>query len=409
MKETTQELAGTSAGFTYKESIKENQAVNSQKIGVSHISLYNLICIFITFIIPFIAIFFFSASVLKHNNEQYNNEQRCYKTCSIKIVESVPDNVTFCNATLPPSTFYAWRRLIEVSEKELYITAYKSSLQGKHVLGQLSHQFSREAIMLMELFYKIMDLKTIFEIYWKVPTGSYRTALDKKASYNMQRPLKIQIEGEESEIYLATSPKELNNIQRTWDLDAIVGEIDRARQFLNIHVMDYFPLFIYRKPRTHFPTIDDALRRAIVRGVRVRILAAALHYPQIGTRFLRSLQSLSEMNENTTVEVVSYYDIMAFTKLIYDDLGYKHSVFLSTYLPVVSENFQSSYDKCRKYCYQSREKNPQQIHGVRDSCDHSEYAHPLEDYFVHCVETFSADFCEGEKDPSLFASPQNVD
>ncbi|KAE9411850.1 hypothetical protein Angca_002971, partial [Angiostrongylus cantonensis] len=74
---------------------------------------------------------------------------------------------------------------------------------------------------------------------------------------------------------------------------------DNANESLNVHVMDYFPLFIYTSPKMHFPTIDDALRRAVIRGVHVRILASALHYPEIGIRFLRSLESLNNMSENT--------------------------------------------------------------------------------------------------------------
>ena len=55
----------------------------------------------------------------------------------------------------------------------------------------------------------------------------------------------------------------------------------------------------------YFPTIDDALRRAILRGVRVRILAAALHYPEICIRFLLSLASLNSVIAGAAIEVVS--------------------------------------------------------------------------------------------------------
>ncbi|KHJ99801.1 hypothetical protein OESDEN_00202, partial [Oesophagostomum dentatum] len=34
------------------------------------------------------------------------------------------------------------------------------------------------------------------------------------------------------------------------------------------------------------------------------------------------------------------------------------------------------------------------------------YAHPLDEYFVGCIERGAlVDFCEAEKDPSLFAAP----
>ncbi|CAP25995.1 Protein CBG05699, partial [Caenorhabditis briggsae] len=57
--------------------------------------------------------------------------------------------------------------------------------------------------------------------------------------------------------------------------------------------------------RVHFANIDDAIRRAVVRGVKIRFLAAALHYPDIGTRFLKSLESLNGFHANGTMEVVS--------------------------------------------------------------------------------------------------------
>lgn len=116
-------------------------------------------------------------------------------------------------------------------------------------------------------------------------------------------------------MFLQTSPKELNNPRRTWDLDAIVSEIDAAKKFIDIHVMDYFPLFIYRNPRVHFSNIDDAIRRAVVRGVKIRFLAAALHYPDIGTRFLRSLESLNGFHANGTMEVVSYFNFQKIEKI----------------------------------------------------------------------------------------------
>ncbi|EYB97877.1 hypothetical protein Y032_0136g1975 [Ancylostoma ceylanicum] len=349
--------------------------------------------ILFSLLLPLTAAYFLSSSIVTTSSPNASREAECYRTCSIRVVESIPDNITFQNATLPPSTFYAWNRLIDSAKKELYIAAYKSSLQGKHVLGYRSelsrqgdlvydsllhigtagkvnikmvenyppkdkgdnsdgiilqnngavhrHSINIEKVLgkgkmhskfvisdnrhfylgsanldwrsltqKMELGVLVEnceclgeDLKNIFDVYWNIPKESYPKTIEKEAYYNMKRPLEVEIEGERSSIYLATSPKELNNRDRTWDLDAIVTEIDNARESLDIHVMDYFPLFIYRQPQVHFPIIDDALRRAVLRGVHVRILAAALHYPEMGTRFLRSLASLDSLNENATIEV----------------------------------------------------------------------------------------------------------
>lgn len=42
-----------------------------------------------------------------------------------------------------------------------------------------------------------------------------------------------------------------------------------------------------------------------MRGVHVRIIAAALHFPSTGLHFLKSLETLSEIPSAGSVEVVS--------------------------------------------------------------------------------------------------------
>ncbi|KIH59648.1 hypothetical protein ANCDUO_10111 [Ancylostoma duodenale] len=99
--------------------------------------------ILFSLLLPLTAAYFLSASLVTTSNLNASREAECYRTCSIRVVESIPDNITFQNATLPPSTFYAWNRLIDSARKELHIAAYKSSLQGKHVLGYRS-ELSRQ-------------------------------------------------------------------------------------------------------------------------------------------------------------------------------------------------------------------------------------------------------------------------
>lgn len=60
----------------------------------------------------------------------------------------------------------------------------------------------------------------------------------------------------------------------------------------------------------HWGKIDDALRSAVVRGVKVRMLTAALHYPDLLTSFLRSLQALDGATPNSSIEVVNKSKIL---------------------------------------------------------------------------------------------------
>lgn len=46
---------------------------------------------------------------------------------------------------------------------------------------------------------------------------------------------------------------------------------------------------------------------AVLRGVNVKIISAALHYPKIGLNFLKSLELLNEVSKMGSVEIVSYF------------------------------------------------------------------------------------------------------
>lgn len=112
----------------------------------------------------------------------------------------------------------------------------------------------------------------------------------------------------------------LNAPSRSWDLDTIISAISSAKTFVNIHVMDYIPMFVYGKNKTlvhyfkiitkhniifrYWPVIDNAIRSSVMRGVNVKIIASALHYPKISLGFLNSLESLREIPGAGTVDVV---------------------------------------------------------------------------------------------------------
>jgi phosphatidylserine/phosphatidylglycerophosphate/cardiolipin synthase-like enzyme len=97
---------------------------------------------------------------------------------------------------------------------------------------------------------------------------------------------------------------------QSWDLKSITEAIRQSRRQILVNVMDYFPIFMYSGNKRRFwPTIDNALREAILRGVNVRIIAAALHSPALGLRFLKSLEVLGEMPGAGSVQVVCFIPI----------------------------------------------------------------------------------------------------
>ncbi|GMT06949.1 hypothetical protein PENTCL1PPCAC_29123 [Pristionchus entomophagus] len=436
------------------------------------------------------------------------NESICYATCRLRVAESLPTSLTLGAPKL--STFDAWSKLIGGAKRELTIAAYKSSLQGKHVLGDLHEQYSPEgdhifdllmerglhhnlsikmvenyppkdngdnedAMMLHEngaanrrylTISKVMgrgkmhskflladnknfylgsanldwrslnqklelgvfvencpclgnDLRRIYDVYDQLSHGvSVELVKEESALYNKRNPLTIQVDGAPTHVYIArlliqSSPPRLNNPGRTHDLDAILETINSAEEFLNLHVMDYFPLFVYRKPQEHWGKIDDALRSAVVRGVKVRMLTAALHYPDLLTSFLRSLQALNGATAQSSIEV-KVFKVPADENapVVISRERRTHKKLLVTEKTVVIGNsnwsgdyFESGTTGTAFIMNQTGEERPlvQEMVENFERDFYSEYSHPVEEYFEKCIQSKTGSFCEGEKDPRLFA------
>lgn len=353
-------------------------------------------------------------SHLQHLEQQMAAE--CTRTCKIELVESVAQNLTFPlvdnqSTAAARSTFSVWMQLINSAQHSLALAAYKTSLRGKHVLGEQQQSQSETAasvnnissqgemvfdallaaglergipIRMVEnavakdkgdnedgnalyrrgaLFRRILnlqrlyhtgimhskfvladgrhfylgsanmdwrslsqkmelgvfvrdcpclgqDLAKIFDVYWRAAAMKTATEVHRMikqlppAKYNAQRPLRLQdADGHRLAVHLASSPKTMNCPLRSWDLDDILSAIRGARNHIHVHVMDYFPMFLYTQNRRYWPEIDNALREAIMRGVHVRIIAAALHFPDTGLHFLKSLETLGEIPGAGSVEV----------------------------------------------------------------------------------------------------------
>jgi len=161
------------------------------------------------------------------------------------------------------------------------------------------------------------DLKILYDTYWaasmdEVPDS--RAFQEAPALTSKSNPLTIRVGDADTEVYLAASPRQLNGAKREWDLDAIVNTIDDAKTELDIHVMDYVPMFVYQKPRKFWPTIDYAIRRAVIeRGVKVRFLTAALHFTSESLHALRSLQIMGKAVSNGGKVDVKILNIPAIT------------------------------------------------------------------------------------------------
>ncbi|CAK5083757.1 unnamed protein product [Meloidogyne enterolobii] len=93
------------------------------------------------------------------------DELECSRTCRIQLVESIAQNLTFpVEYSQQPalSTFSAWNLLINSAKNSLLIAAYKSSLRGKHVLGEQA---------LNNISFQVMKGNNIFKLLYSLSLG----------------------------------------------------------------------------------------------------------------------------------------------------------------------------------------------------------------------------------------------
>ena len=123
-----------------------------------------------------------------------------------------------------------------------------------------------------------VDLSKIFSVYWQLGESTvipeeWPSSLS--TGVNKDTPLKVEVDGKLSSAYISSSPKSFNPSGRTNDIDAILDIISKAKKYINIAVMDYFPMYLYQRPSKFWPVIDDALKRAVIeKGVRVKLLVS---------------------------------------------------------------------------------------------------------------------------------------
>ncbi|XP_033153285.1 phospholipase D3 [Drosophila mauritiana] len=154
------------------------------------------------------------------------------------------------------------------------------------------------------------DVAKIFGEYWylgnsdssRIPNWDWNYA----TNYNLKQPMQLSVNKNTSmEGFLSSSPPPLSPSGRTDDLDAILNTINTAITYVNIAVMDYYPLIIYEKNHHYWPFIDDALRKAAVeRGVAVKLLISWWkHSNPSEDRYLRSLQDLASKKDKIDIQI----------------------------------------------------------------------------------------------------------
>ncbi|XP_078413743.1 inactive phospholipase D5-like [Cetorhinus maximus] len=160
-----------------------------------------------------------------------------------------------------------------------------------------------------------LDLHKVFSVYWQLEYRDSAPEIWSKKLFgisSLHSPLKLQLNGMEAEVYLATSPAPLCPSGRTKDTDAVLKVIANAQRFIHVAVMDFLPLINRTNVQRYWPLIDNGLREALfLRKVRVRMLVGCwkgTYAPMLN--FLWSLKMLCGEPINCSFDV-KYFVIPA--------------------------------------------------------------------------------------------------
>ncbi|KAM7352250.1 5'-3' exonuclease PLD3-like [Cochliomyia hominivorax] len=154
------------------------------------------------------------------------------------------------------------------------------------------------------------DLGKIFEEYWVLSTNA--AVIPKQwpskysTKYNFENPMILNV----NNIYkqfalLSSSPPPLTSKGRVDDINAVLATIAKAKLFINIAVMDYYPLIIYTEQKKYWPLIDDALKEAAInRKVIIKMLISWWRYSNPSEDyFLKSLQDISYSMPGVNIKI----------------------------------------------------------------------------------------------------------
>jgi phospholipase D3/4 len=121
-----------------------------------------------------------------------------------------------------------------------------------------------------------IDLQKVFDLYWQLKDDShlpptFPPSFDTR--FTIVSPMQLHLNGQPMKLFFAASPKAFNPRNRTNDIDALVDCINDAKSYVEASVMDYAPITLFRRNDPFFwPELDNALRSAAFRGVKVKLL-----------------------------------------------------------------------------------------------------------------------------------------
>ena len=145
------------------------------------------------------------------------------------------------------------------------------------------------------------DALRVFDAVWLAATSNNTLPAEWPATLaalsSRQHPVPLPGAPDNATAYLAVSPPAFCTAGRTDAVESTLDAIARAQRSIAIELMDYMPAVVYGPAPRYWGVVDDALRAAAFRGVRVRMLLGLWAHTSPRVRpYLASLDALPHVD-----------------------------------------------------------------------------------------------------------------
>mgnify|MGYP001583730622 FL=1 len=156
-----------------------------------------------------------------------------------------------------------------VDSKEAFVGSQNTDWRALTHIHELGVRFSEQAL--------VQQLLNIFNVDWKVAETGQMPILEPEQTNT--------VEGVE----LVASPQQLNPVNTRAAISALLGLLVSAKKAIRVQLLDYSPLAAKDE---YWPEIDNALRAAAVRQVKVQLLVSHWNTDKPAISHLKSLSLL---------------------------------------------------------------------------------------------------------------------
>lgn len=230
-----------------------------------------------------------------------NHDQNTQKSTDLNILKSLGVQIGHVNFTQLFQAGVLHTKFIIADDQSFYLGSANMDWRSFSHVKELG-------VIVSSCQMLANDLSKIFQVYWHVAQSHaipncWPDSFD--TQYNLTSPLQVVLNNMKSNVFISSSPKQLNTLSRTDDLTAILSTIEKADKFINIAVMDYYPLYLYRRESKFWPLIDDTLKKVVIeKGIKIRLLVSIWKHSRSSlVHFLRSLDAFRSYSESGSIEV----------------------------------------------------------------------------------------------------------